>query len=186
MDMLAFAFSAAVALILTNLDNLAVLLALILSIGKTQSVVGYILSQAVVMAASLIAAMGLAQLMSGQIGYLGIVPIGLGVWTLFFQKTEAQNAATPAKSGVMAVSVIFICMSFDSFAVMTPLLADSLPSYRFAAVIGAAGAVAVLVGLALLMAQPMRRWAPRLEKLGAVAMILAGIYVLMNTGTDIT
>ncbi|SLN35585.1 Cadmium resistance transporter [Roseovarius albus] len=186
MDLITFAFSAAIAQLLTSLDNLAVLLAFILSVGRSQAVSGYILSQVLMLGAALLAALGLAQLMSGQIGYLGLVPIVLGVWTLLFRAKDEGEIKTPKYTGTAGIAVIFLCMSFDSFAVMMPLLADSLPSYRTAVIVGAIIAVGTIVGLAALVAKPMRHWAPRLEKLGAIAMILAGVYVLVNTGTDIS
>ncbi len=36
----------------------------------------------------------------------------------------------------------------------------------------------------LRLAGPSPRWGSRLERLGPVAMILVGLYVLMNSGTD--
>jgi hypothetical protein len=55
-DHLTFAVSAALAQVLTNLDNLAVLLALMLTLGRARAVGGFVIAQAVVLAA----AMGLA------------------------------------------------------------------------------------------------------------------------------
>ena len=87
----------------------------------------------------------------------------------------------------MASTLLFLSMSLDSFAVMAPLLADSLPGFRFSAL---TGAVAAVLGIGMLsiilsrLATPSPRWAGRLERLGPVAMILVGVYVLMNSGTD--
>lgn len=191
MDHLTFAVSAALAQVLTNLDNLAVLLALLLSLGPVRAVGGFVIAQAVVLVAAMGLAIGADQALSGWVGYLGVVPIALGLhalWQQFGADDDGAegNVASP-QGGLVASTLLFLSMSLDSFAVMAPLLADSLPGFRFSAL---TGAVAAVLGIGMLsiilsrLATPSPRWAGRLERLGPVAMILVGVYVLMNSGTD--
>ena len=83
MDHLTFAVSAALAQVLTNLDNLAVLLALLLSLGPVRAVGGFVIAQAVVLVAAMGLAIGADQALSGWVGYLGVVPIALGLHALW-------------------------------------------------------------------------------------------------------
>jgi cadmium resistance protein CadD (predicted permease) len=126
----------------------------------------------------------------GWVGYLGIVPIALGLHALWQQSgvdEGAEGSVALPQGGLVAPTLLFLSMSLDSFAVMAPLLADSLPGYRFSALMGAVAAVLGIGVLSILLsrlATPSARWAGRLERLGPVAMILVGLYVLINSGTD--
>jgi cadmium resistance protein CadD (predicted permease) len=189
-DHLTFAVSAALAQVLTNLDNLAVLLALLLTLGRARAVGGFVIAQAVVLAAAMGLAIGADQALSGWVGYLGIVPIALGLHALWQQSgvdEGAEGSVALPQGGLVAPTLLFLSMSLDSFAVMAPLLADSLPGYRFSALMGAVAAVLGIGVLSILLsrlATPSARWAGRSERLGPVAMILVGLYVLINSGTD--
>ncbi|MEM7318332.1 MAG: hypothetical protein AAF408_04840, partial [Pseudomonadota bacterium] len=79
MEVIAFAVSAALAQILTNLDNLAVLLALIPLVGLRPSMIGYLCAQVVMLAGSLILALWLTDVAANYVGWLGIVPVALGL-----------------------------------------------------------------------------------------------------------
>jgi cadmium resistance protein CadD (predicted permease) len=143
-----------------------------------------------VLAAALVIAIGADQAFSSWVGYLGVVPIALALHELWRQYHGAEQAVSegPARHiGLAATTLLFLSMSLDSLAVMAPLFADSLPSYRVFALMGAVSAV---LGIGLFsitlscLATPSPRWASKLERLGPVAMILVGLYVLMNSGTD--
>lgn len=192
LDELAFALSAAMAQTATNLDNFAVLLALLLTVGKGRAVAGYALSQALMLAAAMAVALGTDQAMPGGLsGYLGFVPLALGLRGALRMLLRTPGDAAPrlsSKSRVFGTTALFLALSFDSFAVMAPLLADSAPGYRLWALAGAVLAVALLAGAALTAAgaaSAAGKWAARLERTGPFVMIAAGIYVLMNSGTDL-
>lgn len=189
LDELAFAVSAAAAQIATNLDNFAVLLALLLTVGKNRAVAGYLLSQLVMLSAAMAVAFGADQAMPGGLaGYLGFVPLVLGLRGAVRMLVKTPGGAGPrlsSKSGVLGTTALFLVLSFDSFAVMAPLLADSAPGYRLWALGGAGAAVAGLAATAVMAAGRAGTWAVRLERLGPFVMIAAGIYVLMNSGTDL-
>lgn len=191
LDELAFAVSAGAAQVATNLDNFAVLLALLLTVGKGKSIAGYALSQVIMLAAAMAVALGADQAMPGGLsGYLGFVPLALGLRGAIRMSVRKPGETSPrisSKSGVLGTTALFLALSFDSFAVMAPLLADSAPGYRLWGLGGAVIAVAALAAVALSAAGAAGaagKWAARLERIGPFVMIAAGIYVLMNSGTD--
>ncbi|MVO14396.1 hypothetical protein [Parasedimentitalea huanghaiensis] len=190
-DEVAFAASAALAQIVTNLDNLAVLLVLLVTMGAMRPLTGYALSQGLVLGAAMVLAFGTDQAAPEWTGYLGTVPILLGVHGLWHQWWHSETNTQPrlsSSSGILGVTALFLALSLDSFAVMAPLLADSAPGYRLWALAGASSAVAVLCAGAVLLSDATAfsgAWAVRLERLGPVVMILIGAYVLINSGTDL-
>lgn len=190
MDLATFAVSAALAHALTNLDNLAVLLALLLPVGVARALTGYVAAQAIVLLAALGLAAGAAEVLAGWSGWLGLIPLGLGLWTLWRRirgAGEGTDLPPPRETPVLSLVALFLGMSLDSFAVMTPLLADSTPAFRLAAVTGAVASVAIMALAALTLSRVTGRArvrVARLETLGPYAMIAAGTYVLLNTGTD--
>jgi cadmium resistance protein CadD (predicted permease) len=126
-----------------------------------------------------------------QVGYLGFIPIGLGLYALVGRclGTESTAAEQVSKSHVLAIVALFLSVSFDSFAVFTPLLADSGPGYTMPILLGAAiSAVALAVGGAVLASMAPARVSriERLQWLAPFLMIAIGLYVVINTGTDIT
>ncbi len=184
-----FAISAGVAMVSTNLDNLAVLLGLILIMEQRRAIVGFAIAQAIVLSLAMTVAVGLDQ--SGipeWIGYLGIVPLifGLrGIWQQF-RGTEADDVSS--KGAVSSVITLFLSLSVDSFAVMTPLLADSTPSFRFAALVGAAIAACILVAVATWGAPRAKNLGPQVARMDRVApyiMVCVGLYILFNSPTDV-
>lgn len=190
-DELAFALSAGAAQVATNLDNFAVLMALLLTVGKGRAVAGYLLSQIIMLSAAAFVAFGADQtLPDGLVGYLGFVPLAIGLRGLLrmvLKTPGSADAKISSRSGVLGTTALFLALSFDSFAVMAPLLADSLPGYRLWAFGGAsvaAGALALVAVKTARAAGPVGTWAMRLERVGPLVMIAAGIYVLMNSGTD--
>lgn len=191
MDLVAFGFSAALAQILTNIDNLAALLALTLVMGKGRAIAGYVTAQTVVLALALAVAVGAEQLVPANVGLLGIVPLTLGLRALVQQWRTGEDEAEPTfstKTSYLLTSLLFLSLSMDSFAVMAPLLADSLPLFRIAGLISAALAVLALGALGLIFASTARitgAWTRRIERLAPFAMIAAGIYVLIDSGTDV-
>lgn len=190
LDPLLFALSAALAQVATNLDNLAVLLVLLLTVGAGRAVSGFVLSQALMLAAALALAVGTDRAVPQWAGLLGLVPLTLGLRGLWTQHRSESQSALPSlsrHSGLMGCTFLFLGLSFDSFLVMMPLLADSAPLFRIWALSGAALAVAGMALMAMVASRASAQsphWVRRLERLGPVVMVLVGLYVLLNTGTD--
>ena len=191
MDVVGIALSAVIAHAATNLDNLAIMVGLILTVGQMRTLAGYLIAQVIMLSAALLVSLGLEAELPHQVGYLGLIPLALGVFTLARRyMSDPQDAEAPvAKSHIAAVTALFVSVSFDSFAVLTPLLADSAQIYTAAILLGAAASA---IGLAVLGAA-LAAMAPgrasslgRLEWLAPYVMIAIGLSVLANTGTDIT
>ncbi|MCV2886716.1 hypothetical protein [Ruegeria aquimaris] len=188
--LLGFAASAALAQILTNLDNLALLLTLVVATGSRAAVGGYLLAQVVVLSAALAVTLGVSSLPLTWTGYLGLVPLALGLRGIVAQRRGQLEAEqrVPMRRGLVATAVLFLSLSLDSFSVLAPLLADSAPAFRRAGLAGAAFA-ALTLGVGGLAAAGLRRglgrWAARLEALAPWVMLGAGLYVLSNSGTDL-
>ncbi len=189
LDLVVFGLSAFMAQILTNLDNLAALLALMLVSGVKRSVFGFLLAQFTVISASLLVALGVDDVVPHWAGYLGVIPLGLGVLALVRRKQGAAATDPNLETGasVIVITLLFISLSMDTFAVLAPLLADSAPGYRTAGVVGAALAASSLAIVAMFGSKApfmSGSLALRLEKLVPYVMICAGLYILSNSWTD--
>ncbi|MEW2916846.1 cadmium resistance transporter [Ruegeria sp. ANG10] len=190
LDFVLFGLSAFMAQILTNLDNLAALLALSMVSGAKRAVFGFLLAQGVVISAALLLALGVEDVVPHWAGYLGLIPLGLGILALIRQRrgTESETHANlDTGASVIMVTLLFISLSMDTFAVLAPLLADSAPTFRTAGVIGAVLAALGLATVALLGAKApfmSGTLARRLERLVPYVMICAGLYILSNSWTD--
>ena len=190
LDFVLFGLSAFMAQILTNLDNLAALLALSLVSGAKRAVFGFLLAQGVVISAALLLALGVEDVVPHWAGYLGLIPLSLGILALIRQRqgTETETHANlDTGASVIMVTLLFISLSMDTFTVLAPLLADSAPTFRTAGVIGAVLAALGLATVALLGAKApfmSGTLARRLERLVPYVMICAGLYILSNSWTD--
>ncbi|WP_377187926.1 cadmium resistance transporter [Ruegeria meonggei] len=190
LDLAVFGLSAFMAQVLTNLDNLAALLALMLVSGAKRSVFGFLLAQLIVICAAMLVALGVDDVVPHWAGYLGVIPLSLGSFALIRQRRGSDTQADPhleTGASIVVVTLLFISLSMDTFAVLAPLLADSAPGYRTAGVAGAVLAALSLATLALLGAKsPLMtgKLARRLETLVPYVMICAGLYILSNSWTD--
>ncbi|TCL09273.1 cadmium resistance protein CadD (predicted permease) [Shimia isoporae] len=188
MDILGFGFSAFVAHLLTNIDNLAIMAGMILTLGIWRTTVGYLAAQVIMLGAAMLLAEGLESEVPNAVGYLGLVPLLLGFTALARQWRGGEDAKHSFdRMRVIAVIALFLSVSLDSFAVFAPLLADSTDSYRAAALGGAAVSALLLaiVGLAVTRATGgLITRVVRLDRFAPYVMIAVGFYVLMNTATD--
>ena len=122
-----------------------------------------------------------------MLGYLGLLPIVLGLRILFYHSAGSDSAAR-SKTGAVSVAVVLAANSLDTVATFAAMFAESETVVRLALIVGFVASAVVLLSLVL-------RFAPRLSKLtdkgpttqriAAVIMILVGIYVLLDTGTDL-
>ncbi|WP_171237608.1 hypothetical protein [Ruegeria sp. HKCCA5763] len=189
LDHALFAVSAGIAMVSTNLDNLAVLLGLILVMEQRRAIIGFAVAQTLVLTLAMTVALGLNQ--SGVpfwIGYLGIVPLVFGFRGIWKQYRDAEAQDTDSNAAVTSVVTLFLSLSIDSFAVMTPLLADSAPTFRIAALVGAVVAATGLVAVATWGAPRAKSLGPRVARLDRIApyiMVCVGLYILFNSPTDV-
>lgn len=191
LEHLIFALSAGLTWFLTNLDNLAVLFALLLPLGVGRAVFAYVVAQALVLGAVLSLAETTGSVLDGRVGFLGLIPICLGLVSIWrrpnVSEDEVIRHVQRGAAGLFMAIATFLTMSLDSFAVMLPLLAESAASFRTAAVVGAMATILLMAVGVLVVARaaaPMRELAGRAEVLGPYVMIAAGVYVLLDSVTD--
>lgn len=188
MDAVSFGISAAMAHLLTNIDNLAIMAGLILSSGRWRVVGCYLVAQAIVLGVALKLGESLGEQLT-HTGYLGFVPILIGIgalWRRIRMREEAEGLIRTQMS-VLAIVAMFLSVSVDSFVIFAPILAESGAVYRTAAMMGAVVSAVGLAVVALAVSQMTGTVLSRVVKLDRLApyvMIAVGFYVLINTGTD--
>ena len=121
------------------------------------------------------------------LGYLGIIPIALGLRILFQPGTDTDGSA-PFRTSAMSVAFILAANSVDTVAAFAPLFAESEMIVRLALMVGFAIAAGVLFTIVLRSAEQLSTMTDKgtiAQRIAAVIMILVGIYVLLDTGTDL-
>ena len=176
----------------TNMDNLTILVSWMLA-GKTSSAgigKGYALATAAVLAISFLLGLSSNVIPIGLIGYLGVIPIGLGIYTLIGQirGVSQQYDADSGNGAALGVAATLLANSTDSIIIIFPMLADSqaiIDLYIVSAFVVAAAAW-------FWMAKVASQQAAKLDAVTRVAgwiapliMIYVGIYILMDTATDV-
>ena len=188
-DAITLAVSSGLTHLATNLDNLVVMFGLILTIGRGRVAAGYVLAQALVLALAFLAAEQVDTELPLPVGYLGLIPVGLGLWGIWKHHAapDADGQIPEVRASILALTVLFLSLSFDTFAVFTPLLADSRAAFT-APVLGGALMSTILiaaVGAASAGIAPRRKArVAKLERFAPYVMIAVGLYVLLNTATD--
>lgn len=172
----------------TNIDNLIVLIALVLASSRGTPVAAYAAVQVGVVIAAWLVSLISGAVNPDWIGYIGLVPISLGVWQLIKQE-EAEAEGHTLPTAMLGLIGLFAAMSADTFIVFLALWSDTHLELDVA--IGA-GAGLSLLGLCiagLFAAQLGRGFQGRLAAINRYTpfiMIASGIYVLMETATDVT
>lgn len=176
--------------IMTNLDNLAILLAMLGAGGRAGAVSAFALVQGLAMLLAAVLGEALGQVLGGVAGgaagthlrLLGLLPIAFGLYQIARRgPVGPADAAVPAFTAQLAV---FAACSADSLAVLAALYADSTDRFDVWISAGAAASILLVAGLALILGARVAPLARRLEPLAPFVMIAAGIYVLMDTPTD--
>ena len=174
----------------TALDNLLMLTVLRAAGTPPRAIVaGFLIGSAAVLAVCA-AGTGLTALLPPHyLGYLGVVPVGLGVAGLV-SAMRGQNAdpTGQVRSDLGGIASLQFASSFDSIAAFLPLFADT--ERPFGLVIAAGFAAMTLLWLVISRAlarlpgmtaslRPVERYAR------PAVLILVGLYVLSNTSTDL-
>lgn len=195
-DHILFALSSGLVLVSTNIDNLVMLLALMVSLNPMRAATGFLVAQGLMLSLSLGIASGVDH--SGilsWVGYLGSVPLILGLRGIWLQVAQCPDQGPdkrPYQPAVQAGAVssslaLFLSLSFDTLAAMIPLLSDSAAAFRVSGLVGAGAALMGLVALAVWTAPRARQLGPQIARLDSFApyvMVLVGLYILINSPTD--
>jgi len=184
-----FALSIALAYALTNIDGLFAFFAIAVAGRYRQAVAGFLLAQVLVTGGAYAAGTGVTIISPHSLGYLGIVPLALGLWELRKTFAAGTTNALPAEAShsVVSAAVIFLALSTDTFVLMAAFFADSSAGYDRLILLGALMAVAGLLSAGTFLAHSLseNRTVQRFfERLSPFVMIFAGIYILLDTATD--
>ena len=177
----------------TNVDNLLLLVGWMLggraSMGRLAA--AYSIAVIAVLLASLAFGLSASAIPVNYIGYLGLVPILLGVKLLadqFRKRNHDPLSVSPKHCSVAAIATTLFSNSVDTMLVFAPLLADS--NARNDRRIAVAYLLVAMVWF--LAAYYLGRRAGRLQRVSTAAqwitpliMIAIGIYILDNTITDV-
>jgi len=177
----------------TNIDNLALLVGWMLSgqVARAQLMAGYAIGALVILAASTLLGLSSSAIPVEWIGFLGVVPIGLGLYTLFGQIRRPEDPGTIESRGhaaVVGIATTLIANSVDTIVVFAPLLADSRVDVDYKILTTFIVVAALWYALAAAMSGQAARLQVVVRIAGWIApfiMITVGIYILLNTATDV-
>ncbi|MEP1469654.1 MAG: cadmium resistance transporter [Halieaceae bacterium] len=183
--------------VFTNLDNLILgVLTLGAQHRRTAPVVlGMIAASLLVLLLSIIGVfIGLA-VDADLLGYLGIAPIGIGLYSLFYagsaQPRVAQDVGAVERGSAVSIwlgtASLLFANSGDTLAILLPLLMESSrPAALVVAVTFLLCAVLWAILARVLSRQRIlvRRLQDSGERFVPWIMIAVGIYILLDTGTD--
>jgi len=178
----------------TSFDNFVLLLGFFADdeYPRRQVVGGYIVAVVVVVLGAWVASAAVEQAPSQYMGYLGFIPLSLGLvglYRLVRYAGPAVPAAEPTSAkGFLPVMFVMLANSGDSLSVYVSVFADTAEVLEVPILVTAAV-------LALLYAAIARWLATRSGLAGPVQraarvllpflLIGIGVYVLLDTGTDV-
>jgi cadmium resistance protein CadD (predicted permease) len=172
----------------TNLDNLLIMASLGANPASRRNVIlGFVAASiAVLMIASL--ASFIENLVPARLlGYIGFVPISIGVYLLFSNKASA-GGETNSVAAWPAIAVLLFANSGDTVFALGPLFAESGDDAR----IGLATGFTLISGLWLLLILTVSSKVAESATLSRLGhrlapwmMIIVGLYILADTATDV-
>jgi len=179
--------------IATNVDNLLLLVSWMLARqGSTGRILtGYWIAAFAILLASWSLGLSANVIPINYVGYLGLVPIMLGVRMLFRQfrgREDAPVGLVPEKFSILAITTTLFANSADTMLVFSPLLADSETGTDYMIVVGYIAMATTWFLLALFFSRHAARLQPvsvAARWLAPLIMIVIGFYILDNTLTDV-
>ncbi|MEM8732106.1 MAG: hypothetical protein AAGF79_19505 [Pseudomonadota bacterium] len=171
---------------LTSLGNLLVALSMSLSGARRTVLLAYVTSLLLALGLSLVLGVGADQLLEAE-GWLGWPVLAYGLIDIWQVTRTAQQQHTARHVTLGASFALFCLLSVDTLAVLIPLLAEQKSELRLAAILGGLSAIAVMALMLELMSERLSPWLKGkrwLDYAGPVALILAGLYILLDTPTD--
>lgn len=190
---------AAVTFIVTNMDELFILMTLYLSVGaqlkKREIILGQFFGLSTLILLSLFGSMGTNILPTQYLSLFGLIPIYLGMKGLmaYFNQRKKQRKAQPtspitetketSKQGVLKITTIFIASGADNIGLYLPLFTKQTKEEIFWTIL----AFFALLPVWNLFAQSLANL-PLLKKtihqykniLVPFIFILLGLYILLN------
>jgi len=181
----------------TNLDNLILLVALYSRYRNHSRTVtaGYISGMLLIGVISFIIGFGGGFIPISYLGFLGVVPIFMGVIALlqlFRSKQEEVDSSFARENSLktifMAVLITQLSNGADSIITFSVFLADSTPSTDYLIVLTFLAMILVFTWVAS-YALTHRRLSDILDRYGRYVtpfiLILVGLYIISNTASDL-
>ena len=179
----------------TNVDNLALLVGWILGrqTSARQLFLAHILGMLTLLVLAFAFGRGADLFPVEAVGYLGVIPIGLGLKGLFdLARREPLGEAAPLAPGrqprVLSIAATQVANGSDTVLVFGPLFADSARGIDLLLLGGFLGMAVIWLGLARVLARHAAR-VRLVERLAPwvapVFLILIGVYILLDTRTDV-
>lgn len=172
----------------TNIDNLLIMASL--GAGRAsrgQLIAGFVVASCTVLLVASTAVF-IDRLLPPQVlGYLGFVPISIGVYLLLFAPARPETA-TGGQTTWPAIAGLLLANSGDTIFALGPLFAESGSDARLGLAAGFAMIAAVWLFLILGASKRVARskWLGRLGyRIAPWMMILVGLYVLSDSATDV-
>ena len=172
----------------TNVDNLLIMATLAAGMANRSAVItGFVLASIAVLLIASLATFIEDLLPAAALGYLGFVPISIGVYLLFDSGSPKDNTGN-RRTTWPAITGLLLANSGDTIFALGPLFAESEDAARIGIAAGFMVIAAVWLALILNMSSRVAASA-RLSRLGhwlaPWMMILIGLYILTDTGTDL-
>jgi cadmium resistance protein CadD (predicted permease) len=172
----------------TNVDNFLALVGLNVGTAESRVVVrGFAIATAATLALAASFTLLSYVISPGSLGYLGVIPIVMGLRLLASAGTEPDSVVSRQVTAA-SVSGLLVANSMDTVATLGSLFAESEPVVRVSLVLGYVVTALIMIRAVL----HVSRRADRLFGNGKLArymaplvMIGVGCYVLINTGTDL-
>jgi cadmium resistance protein CadD (predicted permease) len=172
----------------TNMDNLLIMATLAGGRASRAAVVtGFVLASVVVLIVSALATVIESLVPAAMLGYLGFVPISIGLYLLLAPRPADDGTAVTAASWP-AITGLLVANSSDTVFALGPLFAESDASARTGLIAGFILAatlwLALVLGVSsrLARSKQLARIAPRIAPW---MMILIGLYILSDSATDL-
>lgn len=176
----------------TSVDNLFLLVGFLTSPGfrARSAIVGYTGAMVLVLSAGLAASYAADFAPGRYAGYLGVVPVAMGVTRLYKavrQKGSVESVSQPLARGALSVGLVMLANSGDSLAAFVALFAETREPFTFLIVAVGLALSLVWYGVAVWMTghvflqRLLQRWGSYLLP---VLLIFIGAYILADTRTD--
>jgi cadmium resistance protein CadD (predicted permease) len=171
----------------TNVDNLLIMAALGAGTDRrVHLVTGFLVASTGVLFIASLATHIERVVPPDVLGYLGFVPLSIGLYLLLFTNTQAENLASRSTTWPAVAGLLF-ANSGDTIFAVGPLFAESGSDARLGLAIGFALIAIVWLFLILNISQRAAR-SETLSRLGPRLapwmMILVGLYILSDSATD--
>ncbi len=172
----------------TNADNFLALVGLAAHQGRPRPIiVGYGIATIAVLLLATSFALLAYLIPTGSLRYLGIVPIAIGL-RLLTMSNAGEAISLPGRLTVASVTTVLAANSVDSIAAFGPLFTESETIVRVSLISGYLVAASIMIWAVFHVSRSASKWmgdSRALHFLAPTIMIVVGVYILFNTGTDL-